>query len=70
MERRNGIILGLALGMLVGSIASLMLAPQSGRENRETLRDRIDWVRDRVRRNRGERDWEEAMSTSDADYLH
>lgn len=70
MDRRNQMVIGLALGMLVGSIASLMLAPQSGRESREVLMGQMERIRDRVRRNRGARDWEEAMSTSDTDYLH
>jgi gas vesicle protein len=70
MERRNQVIMGLALGMLVGSIASLVLAPQSGRESREVLMGQMERIRGRVRRNRGARDWEEAMATSDTDYLH
>jgi gas vesicle protein len=68
--RRNGIIMGLALGTLVGSIASLILAPQSGRESREVLRGQMERIRARVRRNRGEREWEEATPTRDTDYLH
>jgi gas vesicle protein len=68
MERRNQIIMGLALGMLVGSIASLMLAPQSSKESHEVLIGQMERIRGRVRRNRGARDWEEAMSTGDGDY--
>jgi gas vesicle protein len=70
MDRRNEMIMGLALGVLVGGVASLILAPQSGRESREVLMEQIGRLKDRMKRDRGDQDWEEAVASSDVDYLH
>lgn len=39
MKSRNKVILGALAGMAIGSIATLMAAPQSGEDTREDLKD-------------------------------
>lgn len=46
---------GFALGLFAGSMAGLMLAPQSGHELRFTMNDRFHAVVDEGRRAAGER---------------
>ena len=45
MNKVEKIALGMAFGTLVGAIGGLLLAPQSGKETREVLQDKIDRVK-------------------------
>lgn len=63
---------GILFGAVIGGIAGLLLAPQTGRENREALQERLAQVRNRVRRNnqQGVEELPERQASRDADYLH
>ena len=37
-EKGKGLLIGLIIGAIVGAIAALLLAPKSGKENRESLK--------------------------------
>ncbi len=57
MEKNKvvGFLLGAALGALVGGMAALLLAPSSGNELRQQIRDRAQYVQDEVKRAADER---------------
>ena len=48
-EGAISLLAGIAVGVLVGAAAALLLAPQSGGDTRTQIRDRADDVLDRVR---------------------
>jgi gas vesicle protein len=49
MRRFMMIFTGAVVGALVGAVAALMLAPGSGEELRQRMRDRVGGLRDEVR---------------------
>jgi gas vesicle protein len=72
MIKKEQIVAGLAFGTLIGGLSGVLLAPQTGRKNREVLRDKMNRITARVRRKHSVRDEElpEALASRDADYLH
>jgi gas vesicle protein len=72
MIKKEQIVAGLAFGTLIGGLSGVLLAPQTGRKNREVLRDKMNRIKARVRRKHSVRDEElpEALASRDADYLH
>jgi gas vesicle protein len=63
---------GIVFGAAVGGVSALLLAPRSGRENREVVKSKMDPIKNRVRRSQGESSGElpESLASRDADYLH
>lgn len=57
MEKNNivGFLVGAAIGALVGGSIALLLAPSSGNELRQQIRDRAQYVQDEVKRAADER---------------
>jgi gas vesicle protein len=51
MIRKEQIIGGMVFGALVGGVSAILLAPRSGRENREALQDKMGGIKARMRRN-------------------
>jgi gas vesicle protein len=51
MDMRTEIILGIAGGAIVGLVAGLLLAPQSGRVTRNSLKDQMGQLKSRFRKN-------------------
>jgi gas vesicle protein len=51
MEKNKviGFLVGAALGVLVGGVTALLLAPASGNELRQQIRDRAQYVQDEVK---------------------
>lgn len=46
-ERKSGLNLGtLALGVIAGAVAGVLLSPKSGKENREALSDNLHKIKD------------------------
>jgi gas vesicle protein len=76
MKRSNGsgmTMTGLALGFLLGAATALLVAPNSGKENRDLLSNRINNIKGRVRRSQDTEDMDvEGMvsQVNRADYLH
>jgi gas vesicle protein len=63
----------LLIGAVTGLVAGLLLAPQTGKESREIVKERFNSVRDRLMKMRstnGEGSQESLESTTRADYLH
>lgn len=44
-----GFLVGAALGVLVGGVTALLLAPTSGNDLRQQIRDRAQYVQDEVK---------------------
>ena len=57
MEKNKvvGFLLGAATGALICGMAALLLAPSSGNELRQQIRDRAQYVQDEVKRAADER---------------
>jgi gas vesicle protein len=57
MEKNNlvGFLVGAAIGALVGGSIALLLAPWSGNELRQQIRDRAQYVQNEVKRAADER---------------
>jgi gas vesicle protein len=53
-----------------GLIAGLLLAPRTGKENREMLKERFNSLRDTLMRKESTTGGEGLESTERADYLH
>jgi len=51
-EQKNfgAFVMGFVIGSLSGAIASLLLAPQSGEETRQIIKDRAIELKDKVKR--------------------
>lgn len=62
----ENIALGMAFGALIGGLGGLLLAPQTGRESREVLQDKIDRLKARVQRNDEVRNEEPTRSVEEA----
>lgn len=62
MKTGNKVGAGVAAGILVGVVAGLLLAPKSGKDNREMLFERTGQLRERVRKMRCHDNSESAMS--------
>jgi gas vesicle protein len=63
----------LLVGAVTGLIAGLLLAPQTGKESREIVKERFNSVRDalmKMRSANGEESQESLESAVRADYLH
>jgi gas vesicle protein len=63
----------LLIGAVTGLVAGLLLAPQTGKESREIVKERFNSIRDRlmkIRSTNGEGSQESPESTTRADYLH
>jgi gas vesicle protein len=73
MNKRNGngTIGVLLTGFLLGAATALLVAPKTGKENREVLGEQIGRIKDRMRRNRRSHQMElEPHQSLRADYLH
>ena len=63
--------LGLALGAGVGAVAAMLVAPQSGKVNREQIRARVDGILNAAQEAQREREkelreyWEQQINTKD-----
>ena len=66
MMKIENIALGMAFGALIGGLGGLLLAPQTGRESREVLQDKIDRLKARVQRNDEVRNEEPTRSVEEA----
>jgi gas vesicle protein len=63
----------LLVGAVAGLVAGLLLAPQTGKESREIVKERFNSVRDmlmKMRSTNGEGSEEGLESSVRADYLH
>ena len=69
----NGIMAGLVSAFLLGAATAMLVAPNSGKENRKVLGNQISNIKDRMGRNKGVQDMDvEGMlsRSTRADYLH
>jgi gas vesicle protein len=67
----NGMIGALSMGFLLGAATALLVAPKTGKENREVLSEQINRITDLVRGNRHSHEMEPELYRSQrADYLH
>ena len=51
-DNSNGLVTGLIIGLAVGAAAGLLLAPKSGKENRQYLVDRYNSIMRRIKAKR------------------
>ena len=51
-DNASGLVTGLIIGVVVGAAAGLLLAPKSGKENRQYLVDRYNNIMQRIREKR------------------
>jgi gas vesicle protein len=73
MNKGNGneVIGGLLTGFLLGAATALLIAPKTGKENREALGEQISRITDLVRGSRHSHELEPELERSQrADYLH
>jgi len=64
---------GFIMGLTVGAVATLLLAPQTGRTTRRMFRDRVGAIRDKIRGTSADYDYEmepALTNVAKADYLH
>jgi gas vesicle protein len=67
----NGMIAALSMGFLLGAATALLVAPKTGKENREVLSEQINRIIDLVRGDRNSHEMEPELYRSQrADYLH
>ncbi len=47
-KETGNLFIGLGIGLVIGGIAGLMLAPKSGSETRQIIKDKVGEVADKV----------------------
>ncbi|HZA24581.1 MAG TPA: YtxH domain-containing protein [Dehalococcoidia bacterium] len=73
MLKKSMMAAGIAFGAAIGGASGILLAPRSGRENRKVVKNKMEQMRNKVRKNNHAArhdELEESLASRKVDYLH